>query len=106
MGTEMTHRRSHIFDVEPIHQSQHPAIEGRQRLGRTSNTNLRGIFPQGDIAPPVKAILDAPMRLHEAKETSGIGGLPWQIGDPIDGLLSFVVALFDRAAYAKDLGDP
>src|ERR1700730_7918475 len=46
MGTKMAHLRSHIGNVEPIHQGEDSSIEGRQRLRRTGHTNLTGIFPE------------------------------------------------------------
>jgi hypothetical protein len=39
--------------VQEIHQSQHRVIEGSQDLGSTARANLRMIFPQSDIAPPM-----------------------------------------------------
>src|SRR2546427_372175 len=37
LGTKMAHLRSHIANGEPIHQSEDPSIECRQRLRSTGN---------------------------------------------------------------------
>ena len=49
MGAKMPYLRSHMRHLEPIHQSEHPSIEGSQCLGSTAHAYLTGIFPKGDI---------------------------------------------------------
>src|SRR6266571_8319747 len=88
MGAKMSHLRSHIRDLEPIHQGEDPSIEGSQSLGRTSNPDLARIFPEGDIAAIMQPIFDAPMGLLQGEQARGVGFLPGQVGYPIDRLLT------------------
>jgi len=45
LHTKMAHLRNHVGNVEPIHQSENPAIKGSQSLGSPANTDLASIFP-------------------------------------------------------------
>lgn len=47
MGAKMPHLRSRIGNLEPIHQSENPSIEGSQSLGSTAHPYLTRIFPHG-----------------------------------------------------------
>src|SRR5215467_406054 len=95
MGAEMAHGGSRIRHAEPIQQSEHPAIESSKRESSASQTNLAGIFPQGDIAPVMQAVFDPPVRLLERQQARGMRLLSGQIGQAIDGFLPLLVALSD-----------
>ena len=58
MRAKMAHLRSHIGDLEPIHQGEDPSIEGSQCFRSTGNPYLARIFPEGDIAPIMQPIFN------------------------------------------------
>src|SRR5947208_17189696 len=88
MCAKMANLRSHIGNLEPIHQGEDPSIEGSQCFRSTGNPYLARIFPEGDIAAIMQPIFDAPMCLVQGEQARGVGFFPGEVAHPIDRLLT------------------
>lgn len=87
-------------DVGEAEQAQQPDREVAQRrhpVGVVVGAGLREIFPEGYIAHPMRAVLDAPVFTVELEQLLGAGLLRGEAGQPVYEVLA-------RFA-ASELGD-
>ena len=94
-------------NAQTIHEAQKSALQPSEHGGSCTGTSLPAIFPKGDIASPMQALLDTPMPSDEQEQVVGrnVGRLP--IPDPLDGLLTDFSGFEQRGGprQAKDVRD-
>ncbi len=94
-------------NAQTIHSAQKSALQPSENGGSRTGTCLTAIFPKGDIASPMQALLDTPMPSDEQEQVVGrnVGRLP--IPDPLDGLLTDFSGFEQRGGprQAKDVRD-
>jgi SRSO17 transposase len=69
-------RRGEVEHAVLPQQAHHDIAYHRQRLGRVPRAHLARVLAKGHVPDPVQAILDVPMRPHEAQRLGwrGMGG--------------------------------
>ncbi len=79
--------------------------QGRHHPGRRAAAHERLVFGEGNIAHPVRAVLDAPVVADQVQEAVSGGPLGCQAGDAVDHLLAHLTGLDrgDLAVEAEDL---
>src|SRR5579883_1818575 len=63
------------------------------------------VFAQGDIAPPVESVFNAPMPLHQFQQICGSSLPRREVGDAIDGLAVLLALAHAGALEPEDLLD-
>lgn len=89
-------------------QPDHRVAEGRHDLWDTAHPHLGVVLSVGDVAHPVGAILNVPMRADDLEQVRGTRPVGSQTGDAVgDFLLHVTGAGADAAARGpKDLRRP
>ena len=94
-----------VGDLHPTQEANRGITERGHRARPIFGPNLGSIFVVGHVAHIVQSRFDTPMPSHERADTTGIGDVRSQIGDPegnfISGMLSKEVG--HMAVDAEDL---
>ena len=90
--------------MEPIHQSEHGAIESREGQGSARCAKLRRIFSQGEIAAMRGAMFAGPMRSLQLQQSARGGLLGGPAADGIPDQLPPVQRMGHAPTDHKDLG--
>ena len=104
-GAKGTHLRSHVGNVEPIHERQHGPIERSQRQRCASGAKLGSIFAQGHIAAMMGAIFKVPMGARQREKAPGVSLVWGEAADAVHDLLRTQELVRDAPADDEDLSD-
>src|SRR5262249_23089862 len=92
----------------PPQQANGGVAQRRHDVGNVAAAHLGAVFIEGDIAYPMRLVLNGPMPAHQLQQTLGCRPLGTQTGDPIDHFCSFLARFWgdDVTPHLKDLCEP
>jgi hypothetical protein len=88
IGLKVLHRRQDTPVATGVQQPDDRVAQGGEHLGNRHRTDAAGVLPEGDVAHPVRAILDVPMLADVARQAPRRGATGWQTRDPHHGFLA------------------
>src|SRR5262249_59705591 len=83
LGCQPAASRRNVRMAGPPQQANGGVAQRRHDMGNVAAAHLGAVFIEGDIAYPMRLVLNGPMPAHQLQQTLGCRPLGTQTGDPI-----------------------
>src|SRR5438270_3904723 len=98
MRSKVASRSSNLGGAEAMNEGDGQIAQGGHDLRNRASTQTGAVFPKGNVAHVMQAVLNTPMTTHQVEEASRAGLNLSEVGDKVDRLLGGLAGLAQRDA--------